>query len=54
MNWVSTRGSSPPVAFIDALFAGTTPDGVLYMPERLDPLPPGTIDSLREAGMVEI
>ena len=54
MNWVSTRGSSPPVAFIDALFAGTTPDGGLYMPERLDPLPPGTVDSLRDAGMVEI
>ena len=54
MNWVSTRGSSPPVAFIDALFAGTTPDGGLYMPERLDPLPPGTIDSLRDASMVEI
>ena len=54
MNWVSTRGSSPPVAFIDALFAGTTPDGGLYMPERLDPLPPGSVDSLREAGVVEI
>ena len=29
MNWVSTRGASPPVPFIDALFAGTAPDGKL-------------------------
>ena len=54
MNWVSTRGASPPVPFIDALFAGTAPDGGLYMPERLDPLPSGTVDSLRGAGVVEI
>ena len=54
MNWVSTRGASPPVPFIDALFAGTAPDGGLYMPERLDPLPAGTVESLRGAGMVEI
>jgi len=54
MRWVSTRGRSPAVPFIDALFAGTAPDGGLYMPERLDPLPPGTVDSLRGAGIVEI
>src|SRR5687767_2694284 len=54
MKWISTRGRSPPVPFIDALFAGTAPDGGLYMPERLDPLPPGTIESLRGAGIVEI
>ena len=54
MNWVSTRGSSPPVPFIDALFAGTAPDGGLYMPERFDPLPPATVESLRQADMVEI
>ena len=54
MNWVSTRGASPPVPFIDALFAGTAPDGGLYMPERLDPLPAGTVESLRGAGAVDI
>ena len=54
MTWVSTRGGSPAVPFIDALFAGTAPDGGLYMPERLDPLPAGTIDSLRGADIVEI
>ena len=54
MKWVSSRGASPPVPFIDALFAGTAPDGGLYMPERLEPLPAGAIESLRTAGMVEI
>jgi threonine synthase len=54
MRWISTRGASPPVPFIDALFAGTAPDGGLYMPERLDPLPAGTIDLLRNADIVEI
>ena len=54
MRWISTRGRSPAVPFIDALFAGTAPDGGLYMPERLDPLPPGTVESLRGAGVVEI
>src|SRR5688572_32143939 len=54
MKWVSTRGASPPVPFVDALFAGTAPDGGLYMPERLDPLPAGTVESLRGAGVVEI
>ena len=54
MNWVSTRGASPPVPFIDALFAGTAPDGGLYIPERLDPLPAGTVESLRGAGVVDI
>jgi threonine synthase len=54
MKWVSTRGASPPVPFIDALFAGTAPDGGLYMPEQLDPLPSGTIDALRTADIVEI
>ena len=54
MKWTSTRGGSPPITFIDALFAGTAPDGGLYMPERLDPLPAGTVDRLRGADIVEI
>jgi threonine synthase len=54
MKWVSTRGASPPVPFIDALFAGTAPDGGLYLPERLDPLPAGTVESLRGAGVIDI
>ena len=27
MKWISSRGASPAVPFIDALFAGTAPDG---------------------------
>ena len=54
MKWISTRGASPPVPFIDALFAGTAPDGGLYMPERLDPLPPATIDRLKSHDIVDI
>ena len=45
MRWVSTRGASSPIPFIDALFAGTAPDGGLYMPERLDPLPAAALDA---------
>ncbi len=49
MRWISSRGASPAVPFIDALFAGTAPDGGLYMPERLDPLPPGALDAIAAA-----
>src|SRR6476619_5635292 len=49
MQWISTRGNSPPISFIDALFAGTAPDGGLYMPERLDPLSSAQLDAIRSA-----
>jgi threonine synthase len=42
------------VPFIDALFAGTAPDGGLYFPDRFEPLPPATLDSLRTADLVDI
>jgi threonine synthase len=54
MKWISTRGQAPPVPFIDALFAGTAPDGGLYMPERIDPLPAATLAALRGASIVDI
>ena len=54
MKWISTRGSSPPVPFIDALFAGTAPDGGLYFPDRFEPLPPSTLAAIRDADIVEI
>jgi threonine synthase len=54
MKWVSTRRASPPVPFIDALFAGTAPDGGLYFPERFEALPPACLDVLRAADIVEI
>jgi threonine synthase len=54
MQWISTRGNSPPISFIDALFAGTAPDGGLYMPERLDPLPRASLESIRGADIVTV
>jgi threonine synthase len=54
MKWVSTRGSSPAVPFIDALFAGTAPDGGLYFPNRFEPLPAATLARLRGASIVDI
>src|SRR5262245_48448365 len=54
MQWISTRGNSPPISFVDALFAGTAPDGGLYMPERLDPLPRASLDAIRGADIVTI
>jgi threonine synthase len=52
MQWISSRGASPAVPFIDALFAGTAPDGGLYMPERIDPLPAELLARLRGADLV--
>ena len=54
MKWISTRGASPPVSLVDALFAGTAPDGGLYVPERLEPLSAATIERLRGASLVDI
>jgi threonine synthase len=54
MKWVSTRGSSPAVSFIDALFAGTAPDGGLYFPDRFEPLPGAVLESLRHASIGQI
>jgi threonine synthase len=54
MDWISSRGASPPVPFIDALFAGTAPDGGLYMPERIDPLPVESLRRLQGADLVTI
>src|SRR5688500_3695439 len=54
MKWISTRGAAPPVPFIDALFAGTAPDGGLYFPERFDPLPRARLDAIRGADIATI
>ncbi len=34
MRYVSTRGASPAVGFVDAVLAGLAPDGGLYVPEE--------------------
>lgn len=51
MRFPSTRGSAPPVAFREALFAGMAPDGGLYVPEALDPIP---FEPLRGASIVDV
>ena len=54
MKWISTRGAAPPVPFIDALFAGTAPDGGLYFPERFEPMPRTRLDAIRGADVATI
>ena len=34
MRYVSTRGQSPSVGFVDAVLAGLAPDGGLYVPQE--------------------
>ena len=34
MRYISTRGQSPPVSFLDAVLQGMAPDGGLYVPEE--------------------
>lgn len=53
MGWTSTRGGAPPVTFREALFAGLAPDGGLYLPERIDPLPEAGIAEL-SGGVAEV
>ncbi|SVE29909.1 uncharacterized protein METZ01_LOCUS482763, partial [marine metagenome] len=38
MQYVSTRGESPPVSFTEAVALGLAPDGGLYLPESLPDL----------------
>jgi threonine synthase len=49
MRYVSTRGQSPPVSFLDAVLAGMAPDGGLYVPEAW----PNLGAWVREAGVCD-
>ena len=51
MMFVSTRGRSPAVTFQEALFAGTAPDGGLYVPQSV---PQVDFEDLRDATLVEL
>ena len=53
MKWVSTGGASLSVPFIDALFAGTAPDGGLYFPDHFEPLPGVSLHALESADLAE-
>jgi len=54
MRWISTRGAAPPRSFEEALFAGQAPDGGLYLPERIDPLPPDVVRGFAGRSLAEI
>ena len=54
MRWIRTRAAAPAVTFREALFAGLAPDGGLYLPERIDPLPAATITALRGAPLTTV
>ena len=54
MRWISTRGAAPPRSFEEALFAGQAPDGGLYLPERVDPLPPDVIRGFAGCSLAQI
>jgi threonine synthase len=46
MQFVTTRGGSPPVSFTTALFAGLAPDGGLYVPSSIEPWTPDELANL--------
>ncbi len=49
MEFISTAGGAPPCDLKMALFRGLPPDGGLYMPSPLEPLPQEQIHALRGA-----
>ncbi len=54
MRLASTGGSAPVVDLRTAVLTGLAPDGGLYMPERLVPLPATTLEGLRGAEFVDV
>lgn len=44
MKYISTRGQSAPVDFVDAILAGLAPDGGLYVPEHWPAIAPAKPD----------
>src|SRR3954463_4022091 len=54
MQFVTTRGGSPPVPFTTALFAGLAPDGGLYVPESIERWPDEELARLPRRTLTEI
>jgi threonine synthase len=44
MNYISTRGQTPPMSFSDAVMTGLAPDGGLLVPESIPVVSRGTLD----------
>ena len=54
MDFVSTRGRTPPTPLREAVFRGLAPDGGLYMPRELPVLTPATMAGLAENSWPEV
>lgn len=54
MRYISTRGASPPIGFVDAVLAGLAPDGGLYVPEVYPRLAPAEIADLAGRPYAEV
>ncbi len=54
MIYISTRGASPPLGFVDALLAGLAPDGGLYAPETWPRLETAEIAALAGRPYAEV
>jgi threonine synthase len=54
LQFVTTRGGSPPVPFTTALFAGLAPDGGLYVPEIIEPWTSEELSRLSRRTLTEI
>ena len=53
MRYLSTRGQSPAVDAATALFQGLAPDGGLYLPEQLEPLPAAFFQQLADHDLAD-
>jgi threonine synthase len=53
MQYVSTRGTAPPVSFRDTVLTGLAPDGGLYLPERFPDIA-DRLDELRGLSFVDL
>ncbi len=54
MRWVSTKGNSPATSLGEALRRGLAPDGGLYLPEHLEPMPASFLERLDQLDFAEI
>ncbi len=54
MNYYSLNKKAPIVSFKDAVIQGIAPDGGLYFPERISPLPPSFFTNLDQLSNQEI
>ncbi len=52
-SYISTRGSTAPVSFAEALLQGLAPDGGLFVPTNVPPLPDGWRDAPSFSALAE-